>query len=62
MLLLSATYDSFVGFSFNRYAYCMYTCLSLQQKDHPNVCRRRRKINSLINMDKILVYDCKTII
>lgn len=27
MLLLSATYDSFVGFSFNRYAYCMYNPL-----------------------------------
>jgi hypothetical protein len=62
MQLLSVTYYSFVGFGFNRYAYCMYTWLSLQQKDHPTMCRRRRKISSLINMDKIFVSNCKTMI
>ena len=35
---------------------------ALMQKDYSAVCRRRRKINSLINMDKILVSNCNTTI
>ena len=35
---------------------------ALMQKDYSTVCRRRRKISSLINMDKILVSNCNTTI
>jgi tetratricopeptide (TPR) repeat protein len=35
---------------------------ALMQKDYSTICRRRRKISSLINMDKILVSNCNTTI
>ncbi len=35
---------------------------ALMQKDYSTVCYRRRKINSISNMDKILVSDCNTTI